>query len=88
MPVTAILIRTKDHVATLTDQVATGEPVLITGQGEPRRSLRSATCQQATNSRYGRSCNMSISLNMAKSSARPHRILQKASTFMFTTAGA
>ncbi|KAB2662297.1 UxaA family hydrolase [Brucella tritici] len=36
MPVTAILIRTKDHVATLTDQVATGEPVLITGQGEPR----------------------------------------------------
>lgn len=36
MPVTAILIRTQDHVATLTGQVTAGEPVLITGQGETR----------------------------------------------------
>lgn len=36
MPVTAILIRPQDHVATLTGSVAAGDTVLITGQGEPR----------------------------------------------------
>ena len=36
MPVTAILIRLQDHVATLTAPVAAGETVLITGQGNPR----------------------------------------------------
>lgn len=36
MPVTAILIRHQDHVATLTGSVAAGDTVLITGQGETR----------------------------------------------------
>src|SRR5690606_16658088 len=36
MPVTAILIRAQDHVATLTGPVTAGDLVLITGQGEPR----------------------------------------------------
>lgn len=36
MPVTAILIRAQDHVATLTGAVKAGEPVIVTGQGEPR----------------------------------------------------
>lgn len=36
MPVTAILIRAQDHVATLTGSVAAGDIVLITGQGETR----------------------------------------------------
>ena len=36
MPVTAILIRSQDHVATLTAPVAAGETVLITGQGKTR----------------------------------------------------
>lgn len=36
MPVTAILIRAQDHVATLTGSVAAGDIVLITGQGEAR----------------------------------------------------
>lgn len=36
MPVTAILIRLQDHVATLTGQVVAGERVLITGQGKTR----------------------------------------------------
>lgn len=35
MPVTAILIRAQDHVATLTAPVSAGETVLVTGQGEP-----------------------------------------------------
>ncbi len=37
MPVTAILIRPRDHVATLTGPVAAGDTVLIAGQGEPRQ---------------------------------------------------
>lgn len=36
MPVTAILIRSQDHVATLTGPVTAGETVLITGQGKTR----------------------------------------------------
>lgn len=36
MPVTAILIRSQDHVATLTGPVTAGATVLITGQGETR----------------------------------------------------
>lgn len=36
MPVTAILIRSQDHVATLTGPVTEGETVLITGQGKTR----------------------------------------------------
>ncbi|MEP9373468.1 UxaA family hydrolase [Mesorhizobium sp. KR1-2] len=36
MPVTAILIRAQDHVATLTGPVTAGETVLITGQGKTR----------------------------------------------------
>lgn len=39
MPVTAILIRALDHVATLTGPVATGDTVLITGQGETREII-------------------------------------------------
>lgn len=36
MSATAILIRLQDHVATLTEPVAKGQKVLITGQGELR----------------------------------------------------
>lgn len=36
MPVTAILIRAQDRVATLTETVSAGDSVLITGQGQTR----------------------------------------------------
>ncbi|AWC23156.1 UxaA family hydrolase [Aminobacter sp. P9b] len=39
MPVTAILIRAQDHVATLTGPVAAGDAVLITGQGKTREII-------------------------------------------------
>ncbi|CAH1651934.1 Altronate hydrolase [Hyphomicrobiales bacterium] len=39
MPVTAILIRAQDHVATLTGPVTAGDAVLIAGQGEKREII-------------------------------------------------